>query len=91
MEAHRVKFHPRIKESDSYLTVLELLDNAPDGFLKASDLIFALDGSYFKITEEDMEILEGRAGTRFSQIVRNIVSHKSSPRNLTGMGYSGIR
>lgn len=88
LEAPGVKFHTRIKESDTYLPVLELLDNAPDGFLKTSDLIFALDGSYFKITGEDAEILEGRADTRFSQIVRNIVSHKSSPKNLIGLGYA---
>lgn len=88
LEAPGVRFHSRIKEADTYLPVLELLDGAPDGFLKTSELIFALDGGYFKVEGEDADILEGRSDTKFSQIVRNIVSHKTSPKNLIGMGFA---
>jgi transcriptional regulator with XRE-family HTH domain len=87
LEAPGVKYHSRIKESDTYLPVLELLDNAPDGFLKTADLIMGLE-AYFKISGEDAEILEGRSDTKFSQIVRNIVSHKTTPSNLIGAGWA---
>jgi DNA-binding XRE family transcriptional regulator len=88
LEAPGVRFNSRIKESDTYLPVLELLDAAPAGFLKTSEVIFGLDGGYFKVSGEDAEILEGRSDTKFSQIVRNIVSHKTSPKNIIGKGHA---
>jgi len=87
LEAPGVKFHSRIKESDTYLPVLEMLDDASDGFLKTSDIIQGLE-AYFRIEGEDAEILDGRSDTKFSQIVRNIVSHKTTPTNLIGTGWA---
>ncbi len=87
LEAPGVRYHGRIKESDTYLPVLELLDDAPDGFLKTSDIIHGLE-AYFRIQSEDAEILDQRSDTKFSQIVRNIVSHKESPSNLIGAGWA---
>lgn len=87
LEAPGVKYHSRIKESDTYLPVLELLDDAPDGFLRTSDIIRGLE-AYFAIQGEDAEILEHRSDTKFSQIVRNIVSHKSTSTNLIGAGWA---
>lgn len=87
LEAPGVRYHSRISESDTYLPVLDLLDHAPGGFLKTSEIILGLEG-YFRIAGEDAEILENRSDTKFSQVVRNIVSHKTSPKNLIGMGYA---
>src|SRR5262245_168272 len=46
----------------------------PDGSMKTADLIHALE-NWFAPRGEDAEILAGRSDTRFSQIVRNVVSH----------------
>ncbi len=80
-----IKFNPRIKESDTYVPILKMLIEQPDGFLKTAEIIKALE-NWFPLSDEDNEILEGRADTRFSQIVRNVVSHRSTKTNLIGAG-----
>jgi transcriptional regulator with XRE-family HTH domain len=82
-----IRVEHRIKERDTYLPVLEYLDEMPDGFMKTSDLILALEGR-FQLSSEDLAILEGRSDTRFSQIVRNIVSHREAPGNLIRDGWA---
>ena len=83
-----IRYDPRIKESDTYGPILKLLAKSPPhGFMKTSDLIQALD-SWFAPTGEDAKILAGRSDTRFSQIVRNVVSHRTSPTNLIGAGWA---
>lgn len=81
-----VRYEPRIKERDTYLPMLELLDDADEGFLPTSDLIRALE-MMLGPKGEDAEILAGRSDTRFSQIVRNIVSHRESPSNPIRAGW----
>ena len=82
-----IQYEGRIKERDVYVPVLDFLDDKPDGFMKTSDLLAALD-VWFAPKGEDAEILEGRSDTRFSQIVRNIVSHRTTPTNLIGAGWA---
>ena len=82
-----IRFSPRIKERDTYLPTLQLLSEAEDGFLTTSDLIRGLE-HHFAPSGEDAEILEGRADTRFSQIVRNLVSHRDNPGNLIKEGWA---
>lgn len=82
-----IQYTGRIKEPDTYLPVLGLLDAEPGGFMKTSHLIQALQ-HWFNPQGEDAEILAGRSDTRFSQIVRNIVSHQNSPSNLIGCGWA---
>lgn len=65
---------PRIPESDLIIPTLELLDAAPGGEMKTSEIIEALE-QYFAPEGEDSEILAGRRDTRFSQKVRNLKSH----------------
>lgn len=77
----------RIKERDTYIQVLDILDDQTDGFMKTADLIRALE-LRLNPRGEDAEILAGRSDTRFTQIVRNIVSHRDSPSNLIGAGYA---
>lgn len=81
----RIEF--RIKERATYLPALKSLSEAEQGFMTTSELIRALD-DHFAPTGEDAEILEGRSDTRFSQIVRNIVSHRDTPGNLIKEGWA---
>jgi transcriptional regulator with XRE-family HTH domain len=81
-----IQYEGRITESDTYLPALAILDDAPDGFMRTADLIRAL-GEWFVLSPEDEEILAGRSDTRFSQIVRNIVSHRTARANLVGEGW----
>ncbi len=85
-EASGMVFQHRIREKDTYVPVLELLDDTPDGFMTTADLIKNLE-IYMSVRGEDAEILANRSDTRFSQIVRNIVSHKSVPTNPIGAGW----
>lgn len=78
---------PRISERDIIGPALDFLNDAAGGFMTTSDLIEALE-QHFAPQGEDAEILENRADTRFSQIVRNIVSHRKSPTNLIGSSYA---
>lgn len=82
-----IRYEHRIKERDTYIHVLEFLDDAPDGFMTTSDLKKALE-MRLSPQGEDAEILANRGDTRFSQIVRNIVSHRDSPTNLVGAGWA---
>jgi transcriptional regulator with XRE-family HTH domain len=85
-EPSGIRFEHRIRERDTYKPMLELLDNVPEGFLTTSDLI---EGLAFKLYPqgEDTAILENRSDTRFSQIVRNIVSHKDTAANPIHLGW----
>jgi len=80
-----MRYQGRIKEQDTYIPALNLLNNAPNGFMKTSDLIKGLE-NHFAPVGEDAEILAGRSDTKFSQIVRNIISHRNVPSNLIGSG-----
>lgn len=82
-----IKYDGRIKEKDTYIPVLKLLNAAPDGFMKTADLIVQLE-AWFKPEGEDAEILANRYDTKFSQIVRNIVSHRDAMTNLIGKGWA---
>ena len=61
--------------------------------MRTSDLIKALE-DHFAPEGDDAEILAGRSDTRFSQIVRNIVSHRDAAGNMINDGlaeYDGKR
>jgi hypothetical protein len=55
--------------------------------MKTADLIAALE-KWFAPEGKDAEILAGRSDTKFSQIVRNIVSHRTVSTNLIGAGWA---
>jgi hypothetical protein len=75
----------RITESDLLIPTLRILAIQPNGSLTTAHLIAELK-SEFQPEGEDAEILEGRQDTKFSQIVRNMVSHKGSPGNIIAEG-----
>jgi hypothetical protein len=76
----------RISESDLTIPTLRLLAKEPTGYLSTSDLIAELTEE-FHPEGADAEILDGRHDTKFSQIVRNMKSHKTSANNIIALGY----
>lgn len=75
----------RISESDLLLPTLNVLAAQSDGRLSTARLIDALI-EVFDPQGEDAETLEGRQDTKFSQIVRNMVSHRTTPGNIIAEG-----
>ena len=75
----------RVPERTIAREALHLLSEAPDGFLTTTDLIVALE-KRFEPTGFDAEILAGRSDTRFSQKVRNLVSHRGDGSGLEANG-----
>lgn len=86
-QATGVIVKPRITERSLILPALDILNHADDGFYETSELI-ALLQLVLQPKGKDNEILDNRSDTRFSQIVRNMVSHRKSPSNLIGAGYA---
>lgn len=82
-----IKYEGRIREADTYIPVLELLVSQKDGFMRTADLIIELEIK-LQPRGEDAEILKSRSDTKFSQIVRNIISHRGSSTNLIGRGWA---
>lgn len=82
-----IRFDGKISERDTYFHILDMLDDTPAGFMKTADIIVGLEHR-MTLGIDDLMILEGRSDTRFSQIVRNVVSHRDSPKNLIGLGYA---
>lgn len=77
----------RIAEADLLLPTLRILAENPSGAMSTSNLIIEL-WSVFKPKGEDAEILEGRHDTKFSQIVRNMISHKGAQGNIITEGFA---
>lgn len=75
-----------VRESDLSLPALRFLAEAPEGFLTTAVLIGRLE-ALFKPTGLDAEVIPGRADTRFSQKVRNIISHRDSTNNPIKRGW----
>ena len=67
--------------------VLRALAVSPTGFLKTTALIAAMEAE-FAPEGEDAEILDGRGDTKFSQKVRNLVSHRVGGGGLETMGFA---
>lgn len=76
----------RISEADLLLPTLRILAAQPSGAMTTSDLIESLT-EIMNPQGKDAEILEGRQDTRFSQIVRNMVSHKGAEGNIIAEGF----
>lgn len=75
----------RTSEVELLKPALAYMATQPDGFARTSDLIDHLT-RMFKPSGEDAEILEGRSDTKFSQKVRNLVSHRSTTSGLVAQG-----
>jgi hypothetical protein len=77
----------RIAESDLVLPTLRLAASCSRGFISTSDLICELE-ELFEPAGDDAEILGSRTDSRFSQKVRNLVSHRESENSFIRNGYA---
>ena len=77
---------PRTYESDIKLPTLRYLAKQPSGFATTSDLISHLEEE-FRPSGADAEVLNGRSDTRFSQIVRNMISNRNRGMDIAHVGY----
>jgi hypothetical protein len=77
----------RIREKHVRVPALRVMAERRDGYVSTSDLIANLEAE-FKPTGENAEILDGRNDTKFSQIVRNLKSHKTASTNIFAKGYA---
>ena len=77
----------RVRESQLAIPALQAAAERADGYISTSDLIRELEG-YFDPSGEDAELIEGRQDTKFSQKVRNLVSHRGSSTSIFTKGYA---
>lgn len=77
----------RIHEPDLVVPTLQFLAERPDGFATTTQIIKHLE-ERFDPDGEDAETLDGRSDSRFSQIVRNMVSHRTSGNSFIRNGYA---
>lgn len=72
---------------DLWKYTLLVLSVQPDGEMKTSDMIKALP-DYIALSDEHLAANESRKDSKFSQIVRNLKSHKTSKSNFIYQGYA---
>lgn len=77
----------RIREKDLVVPALRAAARRPGGYISTSDLIKELEEE-FAPEGEDAKILDGRQDSKFSQIVRNLKSHKISSTSMFKKGYA---
>jgi hypothetical protein len=77
----------RIRETDLLIPTLRLAAARPNRHIPTAELIVELT-EMFEPEGDDAELLEGRNDTRFSQIVRNLVSHRESKTSMFNRGYA---
>jgi hypothetical protein len=80
-------FRGRIREKDIRIPALRAAAARTDGYISTSDLIQLLTDE-FAPAGEDAEILDGRNDTKFSQIVRNLKSHKDASTSIFARGWA---
>ena len=76
----------RIAERQLLLPTLQIASSRPGGEIKTGELIAQLE-SFFHPWGDDAKVLRNRTDTRFSQKVRNLISHKM---NRTSMFRRGL-
>lgn len=72
---------------DLWKYALLIMSVRPNGEITTSDLIDAMPG-YVKLSDDHMATNESRKDSKFSQIVRNLKSHKASKSNFIYQGYA---
>ncbi len=77
----------RIRERDLAIPALKAAAKKPDGCISTADLISELE-NFFKPAGRNASTLSGRQDSYFSQIVRNLISHRKSPNSIFAKGYA---
>jgi hypothetical protein len=78
----------RVQESEIIIPALRAA-STNGGLITTTELIQEME-AYFEPTGEDIEIIHGRNDTKFSQKVRNLVSHRESEASMFLKGICGL-
>jgi hypothetical protein len=73
--------------TDLWKFALLVMATKPDGAISTSELIAELP-NYIRVPDNSQEVLTGRKDSKFSQIVRNLKSHKTAKTNFIYQGYA---
>ena len=76
-----------IRERDLAIPALRAAADKPNGEISTSDLIVELE-ALLQPEGSDAEILDGRNDTKFSQKVRNLISHRDGQQTMFAKGYA---
>ena len=79
--------HPVNLRNDLWKFSLLVMATKPSGEISTSELIAALP-TYIHVPDESQGALAGRADNKFSQLVRNLKSHKAAKTNFIYQGYA---
>lgn len=77
----------RVRERDIVIPALRAAAAEPEGEIHMTKLIDLMTAE-FEPQGEDAEIIQGRADSKFSQKVRNLVSHRDSSTSMFTKGYA---
>lgn len=72
---------------DLWKYALLIMSVAPEGEISTTDMIAEMPG-YVHLSDEHLAANESRKDSKFSQIVRNLKSHKTTKTNLIYQGYA---
>lgn len=76
----------RIRESELIIPALKAAVSS-GGTITTTDLIQEME-AHFEPAGEDIAIIQGRNDTKFSQKVRNLVSHRETVSSMFSKGYA---
>jgi hypothetical protein len=79
--------HPINLRLDLWKFALLVMATKPNGAISTSDLIAELP-NYIRVPDDSQEVLSGRNDSKFSQLVRNLKSHKTAKTNFIYQGYA---
>lgn len=77
----------RIRERDVVIPALRAAAARSNSHIPTPELINELTLE-FQPEGQDAEILDGRSDSKFSQIVRNIISHRDTTGSIFSRGYA---
>jgi hypothetical protein len=69
------------------IPALRALDASPGGEITTTALITEMV-DLFQPQGEDAILIEGRVDTKFTQKVRNLISHRAGPNSMFSKGYA---
>ena len=77
----------RIRERDLIIPAIQAAAAKAGGEITTTELIAEMV-DIFQPQGEDANLIEGRADTKFTQKVRNLVSHRAGPKSMFTKGYA---
>lgn len=83
----QIESKPIDLKNDIWKYALLIMAQKSNHQISTTELIAELP-KYITIPEKSLEILEGRKDSKFSQLVRNLKSHKTSKTNFIHKGYA---